>query len=939
MAKKPTITTIASGFQSTTQLNANLNAINNALDNTLSLDGSTPNAMTADIDLNSNDLLNVAATHTTQLYLGGTRVVVEGTLNTVSNMDVDEFTGNGSTVAYTLSSTPLSVDVVIVNVNGVAQLATSYTLSVATVTFSAAPALNSNIQIRYFTDIQLGSTTSADLVSYSQGGTSHVNRTVESRLRDHVSVMDFGAVGDGVTDDTAAFNAAWSATNPKAVLVPAASYKITGTVTGKFFSFGAATVVGGPVTTITNLATITDAGMFPRLHMHAVAAPQGFNMIGSRVLDRGDGRTTFIVRKSRVHAANNDSSIWAFDSRDDGQTKENLRQLYYDTSTFSADLFIADIFNGKGVILSSVRNDNSGTITYQAPVIIQSATPDVGDWTATSLTLDAALPANFGANWIGAFYPWPASEGGHDTDGWVAYAYSQTAIAYITTDDNWATYSTVTRAIAPMGQSLTEVGVMGTHASGYTMLLRVNGAVKLWMSFATNLVGPWSTPVVSTLDADDSPPSLVTISSTEAYLYIRSGKNVQGYPDYQGHLLVRPMNPTLFKSSVGVSGYGVVSPFLNLGSWPADYPHFFKRGNEWCMITSGGEQVLYPNTTQGGESQLMFVSQTPAASLSIHTARSLMLRPEDNALPNGDFQVWRETTGTPTSYETAAYCWRVGKTSGGTGHEWSRQNGADMQYALRFGRTAGQTFTYTLNCVTAIRTVDVYSLRGRNVTFGVDVLKGANLSGQVFAYVAYANAITPMDTTDGSYTGMTALFTVSNPTLTSTSNTRLGGSFFLPADAQMLSIRIVFNPTGTAGANDWLQIENAFVVEGNYAPLWTQPRKYSDAKRAVRRYRSETWPSTTPQTLQGAYYMRASHATTYITVPFPDMNGKYTGDPIGTAYSPVTGAAGKAADITAVADVTATVISEGLHAGTVEMTGCTVGNTYAVHVEMDAEMW
>jgi hypothetical protein len=230
MAKKPTLTTVSSGYQSTTQLNANLNAINNALDNTLSLDGSTPNAMTADIDLNSNDLLNVATTRTTNLYLGGTRVVAEGTLNTVSNMDVDEFTGNGSTVAYVLSSTPLTVDVVLVNVDGVAQLATSYTLSVATLTFSEAPPLNSAIQIRYFTDIALGATTSADLVSYSQGSTGHVTRTVEARLRDHVSVLDFGAVGDGVANDTAAIQAAITAVGAAGggeVKFPAGAFLIT----------------------------------------------------------------------------------------------------------------------------------------------------------------------------------------------------------------------------------------------------------------------------------------------------------------------------------------------------------------------------------------------------------------------------------------------------------------------------------------------------------------------------------------------------------------------------------------------------------------------------------------------------------------------------------------------------------------------------------------
>jgi polygalacturonase len=67
------------------------------------------------------------------------------------------------------------------------------------------------------------------------------------------SVKDFGAVGNGATNDAAAFTAAWAATAPQAVYVPAGSYAITGTVTGKFYSFGVVTVVGGTVTTITNL--------------------------------------------------------------------------------------------------------------------------------------------------------------------------------------------------------------------------------------------------------------------------------------------------------------------------------------------------------------------------------------------------------------------------------------------------------------------------------------------------------------------------------------------------------------------------------------------------------------------------------------------------------------------------------------------------------------
>lgn len=67
------------------------------------------------------------------------------------------------------------------------------------------------------------------------------------------NVLDYGADVTGTTDSASAFNAALSAAGAQAVYVPAGTYKIIGTVTGKFFSYGGVTITTGTVASITNL--------------------------------------------------------------------------------------------------------------------------------------------------------------------------------------------------------------------------------------------------------------------------------------------------------------------------------------------------------------------------------------------------------------------------------------------------------------------------------------------------------------------------------------------------------------------------------------------------------------------------------------------------------------------------------------------------------------
>ena len=68
--------------------------------------------------------------------------------------------------------------------------------------------------------------TVANLVTYSPPFTGAVDTTVEAKLSESVSVKDFGAVGDGVTDDTDAIQAAINSSS-SVIRIPAGDYKIT----------------------------------------------------------------------------------------------------------------------------------------------------------------------------------------------------------------------------------------------------------------------------------------------------------------------------------------------------------------------------------------------------------------------------------------------------------------------------------------------------------------------------------------------------------------------------------------------------------------------------------------------------------------------------------------------------------------------------------------
>ena len=108
----------------------------------------------------------------------------------------------------------------------------------------------------------------SEQVTFLAAGTGATQRTALDKLRDVVSVKDFGAVGDGVANDTAAFAAAVAASATGTILVPSGTYRIGTNLTiprthGLWFSVsGIMSIDSGVTLAINGSVDAPDAQIF-----------------------------------------------------------------------------------------------------------------------------------------------------------------------------------------------------------------------------------------------------------------------------------------------------------------------------------------------------------------------------------------------------------------------------------------------------------------------------------------------------------------------------------------------------------------------------------------------------------------------------------------------------------------------------------------------------
>lgn len=150
----------------------------------------------------------------------------EQTFTATQGQTVFTLTGG---LQYTPATNNLSVFV-----NGSKQVAGTNYLETSTTVFTFVTGLNVGDVVDAITAIPVASNVANSInVSYNPPFTNSVTTNVQTKLSQSVSIKDFGAVGNGTTDDTAAIQAAFNYAIPNSIqiIIPAGTYLINGTIT------------------------------------------------------------------------------------------------------------------------------------------------------------------------------------------------------------------------------------------------------------------------------------------------------------------------------------------------------------------------------------------------------------------------------------------------------------------------------------------------------------------------------------------------------------------------------------------------------------------------------------------------------------------------------------------------------------------------------------
>jgi hypothetical protein len=217
-----------------------------------------------------------------------------------------------------------------------------------------------------------------------------------------------------------------------------------------------------------------------------------------------------------------------------------------------------------------------------------------------------------------------------------------------------------------------------------------------------------------------------------------------------------------------------------------------------------------------------------------------------NRLINGSMAIaQRGTSFTPSANNTDYTLDRWNANRNSVGNYTVSQQGTAGNYSIRLQRNSGDTSTQTIRLRQVIESSNCADLAGLPAAFSATLTAGANYSGGSSFYITIVTG-SGIDQGLGlmvtnSWTNFAQQSVNFTPT---TTDKRISGTVTIPAGTNEVGILITWDPSGTAGANDWVQLTNVQLEKGSTATSFDY-RPYTTELALCQRYYS--------QAVRGAY--------------------------------------------------------------------------------------
>jgi hypothetical protein len=139
-----------------------------------------------------------------------------------------------------------------------------------------------------------------------------------------------------------------------------------------------------------------------------------------------------------------------------------------------------------------------------------------------------------------------------------------------------------------------------------------------------------------------------------------------------------------------------------------------------------------------------------------------------------------------------------------------------LTYAMRFGRNSGQTATGDIYSGNTFESLDSKRFAGQTVTLSFYVKAGANAPTTLYSQIRTGTGTDQSAATLFS-TGWTGGLNNSQTNTISTTMTRYSQTVTLGSTVNQIMVLFTYASTGTAGANEWIQVEGVQLELGSVA--------------------------------------------------------------------------------------------------------------------------